>query len=371
MNPQHPVAASRRRRPGVSMTGRVAAVLAGFLLGGQSVPGAEHVFDFAATRTGGIPAGFRSTVAGEGQPGDWQVIREDMTSDLAPRDDRPKVTTQRAVLAQLAKDKTDEHFPLLVYDAATYGDFSFTTRFKLVAGEAEQMAGIAFRLQNETNYYVVRASGLGNTFRFYKVVDGVRGRPIGVDVPIAREVWHELTVECRANQIRCSLDGRQLFPDLTDNTFTEGRIAFWTKSDSVSHFTEARVVYTPKEILARQLVRELMNQYPRLLGLQVFASAGEGKGIELIASSDPTEVGRAAGKVEQDVLAREIPYYGKEKGRVTVVLPLRDRNGDAVAAVRVVLRSVVGQNEENAYRRAQPIVARMEKRVLSARDLIQ
>jgi len=37
-----------------------------------------------------------------------------------------------------------------------------------------------------------------------------------------------------------------------------------------------------------------MKEYPRLLGLQVFAPAGEGKGIELIASNNPSELGRIA-----------------------------------------------------------------------------
>ena len=335
------------------------------------LPAAEHVFDFTQVKPGEAPAGFRSTVTGEGGPGDWRIIREELTSELAPRGSRPSVTTQRAVLAQLSQDKTDEHFPLLVYDGETFGDFSFTTRFKTVAGETEQMAGVAFRIQNETNYYVARASSLGNTFRFYKIVDGVRLPPIGVEVDVPRGRWHELTVECKGNQIRCLLNGKQLFPDLTDNSFTEGRIGFWTKSDSVTHFADARIAYTPREILARQLVRELMKEYPRLLGLQVFAPAGEGKRIELIASNNPSELGRVAGRVEQDVIARETPYYGKEKGRVSVVLPLRDRNGNAVAAVRVVMRSVLGQTEQHAYARAKPMVAHMETRVRSAEDLIQ
>jgi hypothetical protein len=332
---------------------------------------AERVFDFAETTPGETPAGFRSTLTGDGPPGDWRVIREDLTSELAPVGNRPTVTTQRAVLAQLSRDKTDERFPLLVYERETFGDFSFTTRFKTVAGEAEQMAGVAFRIQDETNYYVVRASSLGNTFRFYKVVDGVRQPPIGVEVGIPRGAWHELTVECKGNQIRCLLNGKSLFPELTDNSFTEGRIGFWTKSDSVSHFADARMVYTPREILAHQLVRELLAEHPRLLGLQVFAPAGDGKGIELIASHDPSELGRVASRVEQDVITRGTPYYGKEKGRVSVVLPLRDRNGDSVAAVRVVLRSVLGQTEENAYLRAKPMVAHMEKRARSAEDLIR
>jgi hypothetical protein len=339
-------------------------------LGGPT-SAAERVFDFSRTKPGETPAGFRSLVVGQGEPGDWQILRETLTSELAPKDARSAVTTERVVLAQVARDKTDEHFPMLVYEGETFGDFSFTTRFKTVAGDLERMAGLAFRMQNETNYYVVRASSLGNTFRFYKVVDGVRQPPIGVEVEIPSGVWHELSVECKANQIRCLLNGKLLIPELTDNSFTEGHIAFWTKSDSVSHFADARIVYTPREILARQLVHDLMKKYPRLLGLQIFAPGNQGQGLMLVSSHDPTEQGRAAGQVEQDVVSRGVPYYGKEKGRVSVVLPLRDRNGDPVAAVRVVLRPVLGQNEENAYLRAKPIVSYMEKRIRSVQDLVQ
>ena len=37
-----------------------------------------------------------------------------------------------------------------------------------------QMAGMVFRFQNASNFYVVRASALGHNVRFYKMVDGVR-----------------------------------------------------------------------------------------------------------------------------------------------------------------------------------------------------
>ena len=82
---------------------------------------------------------------------------------------------RKPVLAQLAQDPTDEHFPLLIYEGGSIDDFTLTTRFKTVKGVEERMAGIAFRIQNATNYYVVRASSLGNNLRFYKVLNGQRG----------------------------------------------------------------------------------------------------------------------------------------------------------------------------------------------------
>src|SRR5205085_5063404 len=107
-------------------------------------------------------------------------------------------STKRAVLAQLAQDSADEHFPLLIYEDEVFDDFKLTTQVKTVKGTVEQMAGIAFHIQNETNYYVVRISSLGRTFRFYKVVNGERGVPVGPEMEIPLGVWHELTVNCKA-----------------------------------------------------------------------------------------------------------------------------------------------------------------------------
>src|SRR5439155_5958586 len=140
---------------------------------------AERKFDFGELRENQTPPGFRSAVTGSGKPGDWKIIMDDVPPVPAPDSRGAPPMAKRAVLAQLAQDPTDEHFPLLIFEEETFGDFTLTTRFKTVRGAMEQMAGIAFRIQNETNYYVVRASSLGNTFRFYKVVNGQRGTLIG------------------------------------------------------------------------------------------------------------------------------------------------------------------------------------------------
>jgi hypothetical protein len=196
---------------------------------------AERKFDFNELALNRPPPGFRSTVSGEGKPGDWKVIQDEVPPLLPPLTANAPVVTKRAVLAQLAQDPTDEHFPMLIFDGEMYGDFTLTTRFKTVSGKVEQMAGIAFRIQDEKNYYVVRASSIGSTFRFYKVVNGERSKPIGPNVEIPKGIWHELTVEGKGNQIRCLLNGKELIPTLTDNSFSAGKIGFWTKSDSVSH----------------------------------------------------------------------------------------------------------------------------------------
>jgi len=52
-------------------------------------------------------------------------------------------------------------------------------------------------------------------------------------------------------------------------------------------------------------------------------------------------------------------------------MPLRDRNGDIVAAVRVTMKSFPGQTEENAVVRAMPIVKEMQQRASSVNSLME
>jgi hypothetical protein len=332
---------------------------------------AERVFDFTVMAVNQPPPGFRSAVGGEGKPGDWRMILDEVPPLLAPLSSNAPVVTKRAVLAQLAPDKTDEHFPLLIFDGEVYTDFTFTTRFKTVGGEVEQMAGVVFRLQDEKNFYVVRASSLGNNVRFYKVVNGERGAPIGPDVAVPRGAWHELTVVCKGNQIRCQLDGQEIIPPLTDNTFMRGKLGFWTKSDAVSYFVDAKVTYVPQERPAQVLVRDLMKRYPRLVGIKIFALSGEPSRLQVIASSQEKEVGQPGGKAEQDVLDKGTMYYGKGDATVSVTMPLRDRNGEPVAAARVTMKSFLGQTEQNAIIRAKPIVNAMQARIQDAKDLFE
>jgi len=332
---------------------------------------AERVLDFADSKLNEAPEGFRSTVSGSGKPGDWKVILDDSPSLLPPISPKAPSLSKRPVLAQLSQDRTDEHFPLLIWEEEPLGDFSARTRFKLVDGQEEQMAGIAFRIQDEKNYYYIRASALGNTFNFFKIVDGNRSAPIGVKVEIAKGVWHEMAVECRGNQIRGWLDGKELIPALGDTSFTEGKIGFWTKSDSISYFSDLTLKYTPKRTLAQVLVSDTLRKYPRLLGLKIFAPTTKRAEPRLIASTDPKEIGALAPKEEQNVIAHSAIYHGKGDGTVTVTMPLHDANGETVAAVRVVMKSFPGQTEKNAIARALPIIKQMESRVRSVNDLTQ
>ncbi len=338
------------------------------LAAGLAAGAAERKFDFSQTNVDEVLRGFRSAVTGQGQPGEWKILQDDVPPALPSLSGRSPVMARQAVLAQVSRDATDEHFPLLIFERETFGDFTFTCRLKTVEGRAEQMAGLAFRIQDETNYYVVRLSSLGNNLRFYKFVNGLRSAPIGPELPAPTGVWRELTVKCEGSRITILLDGKEAMPPLTDTTFGYGKIGFWTKSDSVSHFTEARITYTPRERLVDVLARETLKKYAKLQDLKVYVVPPGQKGAQVVVSREAGEVGQPAGREALACLQDGAAFIGKTRTTISVLLPLRDRNGDIVAAVKVVMGTFLGQTEKNALAKARPVVKYMENELIASQQ---
>jgi hypothetical protein len=337
------------------------------------VHGAEINLDFGNFPTNETPAGFHSALAGGGGPGDWKVIMDEVPSaftPLTPQANRTPAMNRHAVLAQLSQDPTDERFPMLVYDKETFKDFKLATQFKIVSGVAEQMAGIVFRYQNASNFYVIRASALGHNLRFYKVVNGLRGNLVGPDMDITTNVWHTLGIQCQGNQIICLFDDRPAMPPLVDNTFTTGHIGFWTKSDAVSYFGDTTIDYTPRVPMAQMLVQGVMQKYPRILELRIYALDDQGK-PQIIASNNEKEIGRPGTDAETGAIASGTVYFGRGKDTVAVTMALTDRNGDPVAAVRVELKSFMGETQDTAVARARAIVKLIQAQIVSGQDLTQ
>jgi hypothetical protein len=333
--------------------------------------GAEIKINFDDFSQDQTPTNFHNALAGGGKPGEWKVVMDDMPSAFAPLSGQSPIFNRHAVLAQTSDDPTDERFPMLIFDGETFKDFKLVTQFKIVSGEVEQMAGVVFRFQNESNFYVIRASALGHNLRFYKVVDGIRSDPLGPQVDIPTNIWHTLTVQCQGTQIIFWLDNHLATPPLNDNTFTFGKIGFWTKSDAVSHFGDTVIDYTPRIPAAQTLVDNIMKELPRILGLRICAPDENGR-PRIIASKDGKETGQPGNDPEKDAAATGAIYFGREKDAVTVTMPLCDRNGEPIASVRLQLKpSFLGESQDTAITRARVIVQEMQAQVTSRQDLMQ
>ncbi|HEX9465830.1 MAG TPA: hypothetical protein VGB82_24790 [Alphaproteobacteria bacterium] len=184
--------------------------------------------NIAAMAVGQPPRSFDSLLTGQGDVGTWLVV-EDATAE-----------TGRAI-AQVSRDRTDYRFPLAVYSEVSAPNVDVTVRFKPVAGEVDQAGGIAVRLSDANNYYVVRANALEDNVRFYRVVDGRRVQIKGANVKVASGVWHTLGLRAEGEWFTIACDGKPLYT-VEDKTFAgAGKVALWTKADSVTHFDKLAI----------------------------------------------------------------------------------------------------------------------------------
>jgi hypothetical protein len=91
----------------------------------------------------------------------------------------------------------------------------------------------------------------------------------------------------------------------------------------------------------------------------------------IIASKDETEIGQAGGKYELKTLESGEIFYSKASSHVALVMPLRDRNGDIIAAARVHMTTFAGQTEKNALIRATPILKEMQAQIQTTEDPLE
>jgi hypothetical protein len=332
--------------------------------------GAEIKINFGDAAMGRVPTNFHAALAGGGRPGEWKIIMDEVPPLLTPLSPQAPVVTRRAVVAQTSTDPTDERFPMLIYDGETFKDFSLTTRFKIAGGTVEQMAGIVFRYQNESNCYVLRASALGNNLRFYKVVDGIRSDPIGPQLTVSTGAWHTLAVQCKGNQITCWLNDKLVMPPLQDSSLAAGKIGFRTKSDAVCYFGDTAISYTPLVPRAQMVVQGILKEQPRIVGLRIYTLDDTGQ-PRIIASKVEKEIGQPGTDAEKGAITDGKVYFGRSKGTVLATLPLRDRNGDAMAAVRVQLKSYPVETQDSALTRATMVLKSIQPQITSKEELAQ
>jgi glycosyl hydrolase family 59 (putative galactocerebrosidase) len=207
-----------------SLFRRVSLLVLGIVLGAAMNAQSETTsIDISQMQPGTAPRGFEFTLTGGGPVSAWKVVSD------------PTAAAQKAI-AQTSQDRTDYRFPLAVYQPLSARNVEVTVRFKPVAGEVDQAGGIAVRLADRDNYYVVRANALEDNVRFYRVVNGRRQQIQGADVKVAPSQWHTLGLRAEGNRFTVSFDGKPLYT-AEDKTFANaGKVALWTKADSVTHF---------------------------------------------------------------------------------------------------------------------------------------
>ncbi len=191
--------------------------------------GALSAPDLSGMEAGPLPPEFLTTWrTGHGALGDWRVVAD------------ATVSSGKAI-EQSSADGTDYRFPLAVYQKLTAQDVAASVRFRAIGGKSDRAGGLAVRLTDADNYYVVRANALEDNVNFYQVVKGRRQQIRGASANVSSGDWHSLDLEARGTTFRIAYNGKPLFT-AEDTTFTgPGKVALWTKADSVTRFDQLQV----------------------------------------------------------------------------------------------------------------------------------
>ena len=148
--------------------------------------------------------------------GDWKVITT------------PKAVSPPNVFAQLRAKGAEHHYNVVLIEDTNTADLDLSVSFLPISGKADMGGGLIWRATDDRNYYLARANPLEQNIRVYHVVKGIRKMLKNYNEIIDIKTWHRLHVV-----------------DLCDETFKEGRIGLWTKSDAVTYFDDLRLQFLP------------------------------------------------------------------------------------------------------------------------------
>lgn len=158
--------------------------------------------------------------------GYWEVVQE---------------SGESVVVADARKwkaEKAEAPYPLAtVQGIDNFTEGVLSVKFKLVAGESDQIAGIAFGVSPKAEYYYARYNTKDGNLALWRFENGARRRILdGTDhLQLPLNTWHDLRVEVRGTRVTTTVNGTLMIAH-TLPAPVSGRVGFYTKRDSVTAF---------------------------------------------------------------------------------------------------------------------------------------
>jgi hypothetical protein len=153
-------------------------------------------------------------------------------------DDRKHSISPDALYARLGSESA----PIIV---GVRRDADFAGAETLVADAFHRSPDHAVRLTSSQDYHLVQLDALRDQVLFWLVSNGAFEEIVGVDADIASHSLHPLTVRAKDNEFVVSLDGIWVFTAFDKALSQAGRIALWSKGDSVTRFDSIAITAIP------------------------------------------------------------------------------------------------------------------------------
>jgi len=128
-------------------------------------------------------------------------------------------------------------FPLATVPGVSFSNGTLRVKFKLIAGEGDQIAGLAFNVTPKHEYFFARYNTKDGNVAIWQFVNGERVRLTEgkehVQLPL--NTWHDLEVTVSGRRVTAVVNGKlRLTHELP--VAVQGGVGFWTKRESVTAF---------------------------------------------------------------------------------------------------------------------------------------
>ncbi|PYQ26355.1 MAG: hypothetical protein DMF56_24695 [Acidobacteria bacterium] len=208
------------------------------------------LINLSRERVGREPARFLPVV------GNWSIVK-DGAKNVVQVDGRQWIKGQpSAGLAAKARTiygskheefidsvKAYAYFPYAVAkDVPDFHDGEISMRFRLIAGQLDQCAGILFNLKTNGDYLTVRFNGKEDNLVLWTFNKGKRSfvKRGTENVHLNMGEWHRMKIAVSGTQLRGYLDDKLLL-EYTLAEPVSGKAGLWSKTDSVSQFDDYAV----------------------------------------------------------------------------------------------------------------------------------
>jgi hypothetical protein len=211
--------------------------------------------DLGRERVGAEPSKFLAVV------GNWVIAKDDAGKKVLQVDGRQWIKGQpSAGLAANARKiygshheefidavKAYAYFPYAVTkEVGDFRDGEISIRFRLIAGQLDQCAGILFNLKPNGDYLTVRFNGKEDNLVLWTFKNGKRSfvKKGSENVHLNMGEWHRMKIAVSGTELRGFLDDKLLL-EYTLAEAVSGKVGVWSKTDSVSQFADYVVQTAP------------------------------------------------------------------------------------------------------------------------------
>jgi hypothetical protein len=187
--------------------------------------------DFARNVIGAAPADFEFARTGEGELGQWSVVRDPTAGG-------------GLAIEHVSTDQRDERFSLAIYRPLKAENVEVSVRFKIISGTI-QTAGVALCVRNPGSYYAIAANAFEHRIDLLLFSNGKSERIDGAEAEVTLDRWHALAVTVNDDHFAVSLDKKLLFTTFDRARMKDGRVALWAQEDNVTRFDELEIRALP------------------------------------------------------------------------------------------------------------------------------